>query len=261
MERCSSGTTRLFSFNEETLLKFDKLWVVGDIHGNYSTLNLILDMVDPSKQGLVFLGDYADRGGEGVEVIEAVGLLIKKYPRNVVGLKGNHEDYSDFGRPSFSPCHLIEEARRKKGDWRVYFENEFKPFVSSLYLSAIIPGEILFVHGGVSSKITSTLDLRHPTKEVERDILWSDPFPGSGESPNIRGAGIVFGEDVTAEVCKRIGVKRIVRSHEPRKALEGPHIDHGGRVITISSTNVYGGNPFILEIDPEEPKSFTWNNL
>jgi len=83
---------RLFSFNKENLLKLEKLWVVGDIHGDYSTLNLILSMVEPSSEGLIFLGDYADRGNKGVEVIEAVGLLIKKYPRNVVGLKGNHEE-------------------------------------------------------------------------------------------------------------------------------------------------------------------------
>jgi hypothetical protein len=45
-------------------------------------------------------------------------------------------------------------------------------------------------------------------------------------------------------------VKKIIRSHEPKKALKGPQYSHDGKVTTISSTNAYGGTPFVLCIDP-----------
>jgi hypothetical protein len=53
-------------------------------------------------------------------------------------------------------------------------------------------------------------------------------------------------------VCKLLGVKRIIRSHKPAKALTGPSYSHNGRVVTISSTSVYGGEPFFLSIDPSD---------
>jgi protein phosphatase len=203
----------------------------------------------------MFLGDYADRGKSGVEVIEAVDALIKKHPENVFPLKGNHEDYSEAGAPKFSPCHLVSEAKQKIGHWQSYFENKLKPFIKSLYLGVIVRDEALFVHGGISSKIECLNNLEHPTADVETDILWSDPFEGNGEYPNHnRGVGVMFGKDITVKVCERLGVNKIIRSHEPQKVTwaGGPCFSHDQMVITTSTTSVYGGQPFILSIDPRD---------
>ncbi len=249
--------SRLFRFEEKQLCSLRKLVVVGDVHGDCNTLPSVLKIADPAKDGMIFLGDYADRGECGVEVIDNVRSLRNSHPKNVLLLKGNHEDYTESGKPRFHPCTLIDEAVGKKGNWQSYFVNEFKPFANSLCLAAIIPDEMLFVHGGVSSRITSLNDLRHPQREIEEDVLWSDPVEGSGEYPNSRGAGVEFGADVTAKVCELLGVKRIVRSHEPARALAGPVFSHDGKVVTISSTSVYGGNPFVLIIDPNDPSEIS----
>ena len=233
---------KIFVYTKGDLNRMKRLVVVGDIHGDLGAFKLVLKSVNLREDGLIFLGDYADRGPHGIEVIEGVESLIDKYSGNVVALKGNHEDYVD-GEPNFMPCTLIAEVERKKGEWDVYFKRNLEPFLNSLYLAAVIPGWFLFVHGGISSKIKSLSDFESP--EVEEDVLWSDPFDGYGEYPNRRGAGIEFGEDVTKEVCERLGVKSIIRSHQPRKALEGPFYQHGRRVVTISSTSVYGGRPFV----------------
>ncbi len=143
--------------------------------------------------------------------------------------------------------------RDKRGSWKDYFRSTFKPFVDSLGIAVFVQGEALFVHGGVSSKILGLKDLENPTKDVEKDVLWSDPFEGQGEYPNWeRGAGVEFGADISESVCKLLGVKRIVRSHQPAIALTGPAYSHGGRVVTISSTSVYGGEPFFLCIEPSD---------
>lgn len=245
--------TRLFEFTWEVLRRIDKIIVVGDIHGDYSVINPIVRMAEVEENFLVFLGDYADRGRHGVEVVETVATLLRKYPERVLALKGNHEDYTEDGVPRFYPCDLIREARKKRGGWINYFHSEFKPFIEQLYLAAVIPNEVLLVHGGVSSKITSLEVIRRPTKVVEVDILWSDPFEGYGEFPNRRGIGVEFGVDVTEQVCRSLGVKKIIRSHEPMKALNGYYSEHNGRIITISSTSVYHGRPFVLTIDPKNP--------
>jgi serine/threonine-protein phosphatase PP1 catalytic subunit len=229
--------------------------VVGDLHGDYASLRTLLNIFNPNKDGLLFLGDYADRGKSGVEVIETVDVLTKKHPKNVFPLKGNHEDYSEAGSPKFYPCHLTEEANEKMGDWQSYFENKLEPFIKSLHLCVVVPDEALFVHGGISSKIERLNDLEHPAPDVEADVLWSDPFEGNGEYPNLnRGVGVMFGIDITMKVCERLGVKRIIRSHEPIKVrcAGGPCYSHDRRIITTSTTSVYGGQPFVLSINPRD---------
>jgi len=73
----------------------------------------------------------------------------------------------------------------------------------------------------------------------------------SGEFPNPRGVGKLFGPDVTKRVLEAFGVKVLIRSHEPVKATQGPFPEHGGLVITTSTTSVYGGRPFLLRIAPD----------
>lgn len=234
----------------------ERLIVAGDIHGDLDSFNAIRELFIPEKDVLVFLGDYADRGINSVEVIEGVQELFKSYPERIIPLKGNHEEFTPEGRPTFSPCTLIKEVEIKKGSWRSYFEELRKYFLDKLYISAMIPEKVLFVHGGISNEIKSEDDLVNPNKLVEEDILWSDPYEIKGEYINPRGAGVLFGPDISEEVTKRLNINFIIRSHEPIKTPGGPVIEHKGRVVTIGSTSVYGGKPFVLILPFKDfPKS------
>jgi protein phosphatase len=233
---------------------YSRVAVVGDLHGDYKALQALLKLVDLDSDLLVFLGDYADRGPDGVEVIRTVKTLGQLHPKNVVALMGNHEDYTSNGVPNFNPCTLIGEAEVKTGSWSRYFLTELKPFLDSLSLSALIVGNALLVHGGVSSKIKSVDDLKEPTDDLRMDLLWSDPIGGEGEGPNwSRGAGVGFGEDVSAAVCKALGVAKVIRSHQPQLAASEPCVMHCGRVVTVNSTSVYGGSPFVYFLNPKAP--------
>lgn len=220
--------------------------VFGDVHGDLASLKRGL-----SKAGtddlIVFLGDYADRGPDGVEVIETIHDLLLHESDRVIALKGNHEDYTDQGEPLFHPCDLIEEARRKRGSWEAFFRR-FNGFAHTLLLSARIPGYALFVHGGVGSHLDSLEQLENPDAARETEFLWNDPVPAPGEHISIRGAGRAFGPDVSAAVCEALSIRHIIRSHEPRKASRGPFPEHEGRVITTNSTSAYGGAPSILRL-------------
>ena len=240
---------------------FKRIAVIGDLHGDYKTLHAILKIIILREDLVIFLGDYADRGPDGIETIKKVDDLIQTYPKNVIALKGNHEDYTKTGLPNFNPCTLISEAQKKLGDWQSYFLKEFKPFINRLYLAAVIPHEVLFVHGGISSKISKLEDLQFPNRSLERDILWSDPFEGDGERVNHRGVGIQFGANVTLDICNRLDVKRIIRSHQPALALSEPYYSHEGKVVTVNSTSMYGGSPFVFFIDPKNFDNTHYVNL
>ena len=238
--------SRLRELSLDVLTEDSRVIVVGDIHGDYESFRGICDLFSPVKDCLIFLGDYADRGLSGVEVIEGVMDLCEKYPIRVIALKGNHEAYTEDGRPTFMPCDLIREVDEKRGGWGNYFRDVLKPFFDTLPLAALVLNKILFVHGGISRRVTDINALRFPSQYVENDVLWSDPFEGEGEQANMRGVGVAFGTDVSGEVCRCLGVERLVRSHQPNKVSDKPCVEHAGRVVTISSTVVYGGKPFVL---------------
>jgi protein phosphatase len=241
------------------ILECDKLFVVGDIHGDLEVFEKIKNVFkkelekDP-KVCLVFLGDYADRGDFGLEVIEGVKELINEYKENLIALKGNHEDYDYEGNPNFRPCDLKYEVVSKRGIWYDYFKKNLQPFFNSLFIAAKY-NSFLFVHGGISSKIKNEENLMFPDKKIEEDVLWSDPFEGYGEYPNPRGAGVLFGKDITKKVLNSLSVDKLIRSHQPQKAMNGIYEEHDGKILTINSTRVYGGKPIILEISNDKIKA------
>jgi len=70
----------------------ERIFAIGDIHGCYDPLVRLLGRIpiDWSRDRLVFMGDYIDRGPQSFEVIEHLIELQKRHPETVF-LKGNHE--------------------------------------------------------------------------------------------------------------------------------------------------------------------------
>ncbi|MBI5740758.1 MAG: serine/threonine protein phosphatase [Nitrospirae bacterium] len=221
------------------------VYAAGDMHGDYESYSKILHAFEKYKEDslLIFMGDYADRGPKGVEIIMDL-VRLQSAMKDIIALKGNHELY-DNGSPTFYPCDLISEAKIKYGSWEKFYSNVMLGFLEKLYIAAII-NNVLFVHAGISSKIKYVEDLSK--RENEINLLWSDPSARHGEHRNPRGAGLLFGEDITRKVLSSLGLKMIVRGHEPGKAVNGPYTEHAGKVITVNSSFAYG-RPFILRID------------
>jgi hypothetical protein len=73
--------------------------IVGDIHGQYVDLMRFFDIWKaPNDSGdihafdYLFLGNYVDKGQYSLEVICLLFALKLKYPRQIILLRGNHED-------------------------------------------------------------------------------------------------------------------------------------------------------------------------
>ena len=70
--------------------EFEKVVVIGDIHGCYEPLKKYFDMFPFSENiNYIFTGDYLDRGLQNKEVLEFL-IGLKDY-KNVVFLEGNHD--------------------------------------------------------------------------------------------------------------------------------------------------------------------------
>jgi protein phosphatase len=112
--------------------------------------------------------------------------------------------------------------------------------------AVIIEGAYLLLHGGVPEGVKSAYDMArarevHPQKPWLAQILWSDPGEIRGSFASPRGAGRIFGPDVTSRVLNLLGVRVLIRSHEP---CDGVAPSHGGQVLTLFSRK---GPPYFNE--------------
>ena len=234
-----------------------KVIVVGDLHGDLQSLIFILEesrfirSSPPAREYMIFLGDYGDRGDESVEVYYLILSLKSIFKEKVILLRGNHEGPQDLGvRPHDLPYFL---RARYAGEWRKTYES-LRELFDSLPHSVIAKGKYLMLHGGLPEGITSVSDIAyaqqyHPDKRYLEQILWSDPGQTPKSYPSPRGAGRIFGEKITREVLDRVGVKTLIRSHEP---CEGTSLNHKGKVLTLFSRKgvpYFNSQAAYLEID------------
>jgi diadenosine tetraphosphatase ApaH/serine/threonine PP2A family protein phosphatase len=231
---------------EDRLVRLDAIGeavVVGDLHGDMQSLITILKsigFVEKASAGadvpLVFLGDYGDRGAKSAEVYYVVLTLKLNFPANVVLLRGNHEGPEDL---MASPHDLPIQFRYRFGKDGAAAYAKTRELFAYLYNAVLVEGRYLMVHGGLPVDARGAGDLArahlmHPEKDFLEDLLWSDPDDGvQGVEPSPRGAGQLFGRNVTEQVLEKLDVKILIRGHEPCE--EGFRINHDGKVLTLFS--------------------------
>jgi len=214
------------------------LVVISDIHGDVESLEFILrdSRFFEGNCTLLFLGDYGDRGINSPEVYYEVLWLKTNSPERVLLLRGNHEGPEDLmAMPHDLPYHM--DMRFGEDGGRVYAS--VRKLFDLLLHAALIKDKYLLLHGGVPSGIKSLGDLAHADRTHPRtvflqEILWNDPEDElQGVYPSPRGAGNLFGEDVTARVLKIAGAKTLIRGHQP--CNNGIRANHSGMVLTLFS--------------------------
>jgi serine/threonine protein phosphatase 1 len=181
-----------FGGQHEPLAEGQRVYAIGDIHGRADLLeNLIRiieeDMQDHSGQaGIVFLGDYIDRGFQSRQVIDMlIGDRLAAF--EICCLKGNHEDalLTFLGDPDFGPRWAAYGGREtlvsygvrpprtmtRSEDWhRAHSEfvhalpRAHEQFLQRLTYSARI-GPYGFVHAGVRPGVPFE-------DQSESDLMW-----------------------------------------------------------------------------------------
>jgi len=223
--------------------------VVGDLHGDLEALSNVLKASEFLQKAesnecsiMIFLGDYGDRGIFSPEVYYIVLTLKARFPEHVVLLRGNHEGPEDLlASPHDLPNHL--QSRFGENWSKAYMK--LKELFNQLYNSVVVRDHCVFLHGGVPSMAESLDDLayahtKHPNESHLEEILWSDPEEGlKGTCPSPRGAGRLFGQDITERFLRIVNSNVLIRGHEP--ADVGFRINHSGRILTLFSRR---GEPY-----------------
>ena len=245
--------------------------IVGDLHGDLKSLVHILEdsnFLSKAKSGgdvlLVFLGDYGDRGTHSPEVYYVVLKLKEMFPERVILMRGNHEGPRDL---LASPHDLPIQMKRRFGNRGSEAYLKLRELFNHLYTGVIVEDRIVLLHGGAPSQVTTVNDIayaheKHPRERHLEEILWNDPWEGiKGTIASPRGAGRLFGEDVTNKLLKMLNVKALIRGHQAFS--DGYSSIHGGRVLTLFSrkgppyNNAFGA---YLHLDisqkVENPKQF-----
>jgi hypothetical protein len=225
----------------------DNLVVVGDLHGDFTSLKKIMykinyyEYLKSESNILIFLGDYIDRGKYSLEVLLFLCSIKSMFPTNIFMLRGNHEAYHRF---PFSSFDFLKDLQNKFDDsGKTLYINTMIPFFDSLSGICEINGFSLLVHGGVpviqDNEFLRNYKFRmsnmNSDQELLQEILWNDPreFTDREWQVSNRGLGKYFGINTTMNWINHTKTKLIIRGHEP---CMGYKFNHNNRVLTLFSS-------------------------
>ncbi|OHS98140.1 Serine/threonine-protein phosphatase PP1 [Tritrichomonas foetus] len=203
---------------ESTLLRIDgEVLIIGDLHGNILDLLRILNAHFYTHDKFLFIGDFVDRGDFSIEVISLLLALTIEHPTRFFLIRGNHE-FQEINRK----YGFYDEIMTEYKDESLF--NKFNDVFNYLPIAAIVNSVNFCVHGGIAETLKNVSQierLERPivdfSKQMIRDMMWSDPFDSDSSMYGIgeRGKGCCY-----SYIACRIffndnpPLQKIIRGHE-----------------------------------------------
>ena len=249
----------LVSKAKEVLSKEDNVQAVsapvticGDVHGQFHDLLELFKIGGKCPDtNYLFMGDYVDRGYHSIETLCLLLLLKIRYPTRIYLTRGNHESTEITQLYGF-----YDECVQKFGNANVW--KMFTDLFNYLPISAIVENKIFCLHGGLSPDIETIDEIRRldrrrdvPSSGAMCDLLWSDPEERLGWGVSPRGAGYIFGSDISKQFTQRNNLMMVNRAHQ--LVMKGYNWSHEKLVCTLFSAPNYcyrcGNQAGIMEVD------------
>jgi serine/threonine protein phosphatase 1 len=227
-----------------------RILVISDIHGMYDHFCKLLQKVkyDPTKDQLVLLGDYGDRGPKTKEVYELVKSLVSEH--GAVALRGNHDNmFLDFidgvDYATFMYNGGLQTLESYFGtDWNIYDEgiiDKIRAFITKHYAHHIdfirnLPYHhetdlYIFVHAGLNPSYEDWKNTPDQEKIWIRDLFHNHQTQTD---------------------------KTVIFGHTPCLNLHGKEdVWFGGDKIGIDGAAAYGFQLNCLEITDEGYKQYS----
>lgn len=251
---------KLFKKDKPVLRLSSPITIVGDIHGQYDDLLRLFELgkYPDNDNPYLFLGDYVDRGPQGIQVVSLLFSYKIKFHDKFYLLRGNHEDRIPQQAYGFyDQC----ETNLNIETWEA-----INDCFDQLPVAAIIDEKIFCVHGGLSPSLNiysnndkgltgkdliNDIDQQiqdayiRPVTEIPDDglicdLLWSDPLEYmSGFFAGDRGQGFEFGKDKVEKFLERTEMDIIVRAHQCVDS--GYEYFADGKLVTLFSAPNYMG--------------------
>ncbi|GGM45382.1 serine/threonine protein phosphatase [Longimycelium tulufanense] len=263
--------------------------MVGDVHGHLEPLVAALTtagLVDAAGDwagadaGLWFLGDFTDRGPDGIGVIDLVMRLARQADEaggHVGAVLGNHELLL-LGAHHFPDEPVSPNPRTYRELWQLNggrtedltrLRDEHVAWLSGLPAAAVVADHLL-----VHSDTTAYLELGSSVTEVNRTVARVIAEPRPEEWTDCmrllfrRGEFLdpTLGPKAAEVVLRTLGGRRIVHGHSPIPVIrgidpwevEGPYVYADGRVVDVDAGLFFGGPCLVVplplpESGDEEP--------
>lgn len=204
---------------------------VGDTHGDRQATEEVLRRYFDDQHVLVFLGDYVDRGPDSSGNLALLMQAKISHPDRIFLLMGNHEAWAVA---PFVPADF----------WRSLTPREEKVLaetLSLLPLAAHHPAGVLAVHAALPD-VDEIEEIEHVQLGSAnwRKMTWGDWVDGPGYQldPGVFGRPL-YGRDYFVEVMDRLGLRVLVRAHQP----DAPLFLFAGRCLTLFTSHAYGPGP------------------
>lgn len=261
-------------------------YVVSDVHGHVRQLVAALrhaKLIDSDRAWcggqarLTLLGDYFDRGPDGIAVVDLIRRLQVEAETSggkVEALIGNHEVLalgmsrfgdqlvpSDFGGwGNFARSWVLNGGQVND---QLRLTQEHIAWLSDLD-SIVLAGADLLLHAD-TTKYLSWGDTPEKINDAIRGVLAGDDLGQWWECwvrlTDRYAFAALDGERVADDLLGRLGGERVVHGHsfistlngQDAREVTGPLTYAGGRVLAIDGGIAAGGPCLVVPLNPDNP--------
>lgn len=207
---------------------------ISDIHGCAKQFRRLLELLGPirSKDKLILLGDYFDRGPASSEVYQLILELISLYGDRVKILLGNHEDML------FDFLGLESLRTYKEGLW--YKHNGGLQTKNSFHVDDLLEAAIWLRAFGRLEYRSKTAKYIHAGPVNPDEERWQMLWRRDLESMPPQPQKLIIGHTPASEFPRSLRLNNAVRINK-----RAPYFDKKHNFIVVDNGCVYGDGPLL----------------